>query len=122
MITRTAGKRSSAAAGYTALGAGGRASASTPLAAQAFEPGEAYGETTAAEVYAQRTGRSADGAIVHLGIAALKQENADGLYNPRLGAFGDALAQAGESRGVSRTPTGPNRSSTIRCLSTSGRR
>ena len=100
MITRTAGKRSSAAAGYTAIGAGGRASATTPLAAQAFEPAEAYGDTTAAEVYRQRTGRSADGQIVHLGIAALKQENADGLFNPRLGAFGDALAGAGESRAV----------------------
>jgi hypothetical protein len=100
MITRTAGKRSSAAAGYTAIGAGGRASATTPLAAQAFEPDEAYGRTTAAEVYDQRTGRDADGEIVHLGIAALKQENAEGLYNPRLGAFGDALAGAGESRAV----------------------
>jgi len=100
MITRTAGKRSSAAAGYTAIGAGGRASASTPLAAQAFEPGEAYGKTTAAEVYHQRTGRNADGEIVHLGIAALQQENADGLFNPRLGAFGDSLAGAGESRAV----------------------
>jgi hypothetical protein len=100
MITRTAGKRSSAAAGYTALGAGGRASAVTPLAAQAFEPAEAYGDTTAAAVYHQRTGREADGAIVHLGIAALKQENADGLFNPRLGSFGDTLARAGESRAV----------------------
>jgi hypothetical protein len=100
MITRTAGKRSSAAAGYTAIGAGGRASAVTPLAPQAFEPAEAYGRTTAAKVYHQRTGQDADGAIVHLGIAALKQENAAGLYNPRLGAFGDALAGAGESRAV----------------------
>ena len=100
MITRTAGKRSSAAAGYTAIGAGGRASATTPLAAQAFEPTEAYGDTTAAEVYHQRTGREADGEIVHVGIAALKQENADGLFNPSLGAFGDALAGAGASRAV----------------------
>ena len=100
MITRTAGKRSSAAAGYTAIGAGGRASAATPLAAQAFAPDEAYGETTAAEVYHQRTGRNADGEIVHLGIAALQQENADGLFNPQLGAFGDALAGAGEPRAV----------------------
>ncbi|MFN8027674.1 MAG: hypothetical protein U0W40_15330 [Acidimicrobiia bacterium] len=100
MITRTAGKRSSAAAGYTAIGAGGRASAATPLAAQAFEPDEAYGDTTASEVYHQRTGRRADGQIVHLGIAALKQENAEGLFNPRIGAFGDALAGAGDSRAV----------------------
>jgi hypothetical protein len=100
MITRTAGKRSSAAAGYTAIGAGGRASAVTPLATQAFEPDEAYGGTTASEVYHQRTGRDAGGAIVHLGIAALKQENAEGLYNPRLGAFGDALADAGKPRAV----------------------
>lgn len=100
MITRTAGKRSSAAAGYTAIGAGGRASAATPLAAQAFEADEPYGETTAGEVYHQRTGRAADGEIVHLGIAALKQENAEGLFDPRLGAFGDALAGAGEARAV----------------------
>ena len=100
MITRTAGKRSSAAAGYTAIGAGGRASAATPLATQAFAPDEPYGQTTAAEVYHQRTGRNADGEIVHLGIAALQQENADGLFDPQLGAFGDALAGAGEPRAV----------------------
>ena len=37
-------------------GAGGRASAVTPLAPQAFETTEPYGESTAGEVYRQRTG------------------------------------------------------------------
>ena len=63
MITRTAGKRSSAAAGYTAIGAGGRASATTPLAAQAFEPTEAYGDTTAPG--AKLTARSCTSASPH---------------------------------------------------------
>ena len=47
MITRTAGRKSSISAGYTALGAGGRASANSLLAAQAFEVDEPYGDSTA---------------------------------------------------------------------------
>ncbi len=61
MVTRAAGRRSSIAGGYTAFGAGGRASAATPLATQAFEPTEPYGETTAGDVYRQRTGTGAPG-------------------------------------------------------------
>jgi hypothetical protein len=100
MITRTAGRKSSIAAGYTAFGAGGRASAATPLAAQAFETDEPYGDTTAGAVYQQRTGREASGGIVHVGIEALKTENADGLYDPTIGALGDALAKADVPRAV----------------------
>jgi len=100
MITRTAGRKSSIAAGYTALGAGGRASASTLLAPQAFETTEAYGDSTAGAVYRQRTGVEADGGIVHLGVEALVQENAAGLYDPTIGALGDTLEQAKVPRAV----------------------
>lgn len=100
MITRTAGRKSSITAGYTALGAGARASASTVLAPQAFETTEAYGDSTAGAVYRQRTGHEATGGIVHLGVEALVQENADGLYDPTIGALGDALEQAEVPRAV----------------------
>ncbi len=100
MVTRAAGRRSSISGGYTALGAGGRASAATPLSGQAFEPSEPYGETTAGDVYRQRTGVAATGGLVHLGIDALVQENANGLYDPKIGALGDALEQARVPRAV----------------------
>ncbi len=100
MITRTAGRKSSIAAGYTALGAGGRASATTVLAAQAFETTEAYGDSNAGAVYRQRTGHEATSGIVHLGLEALVKENQEGLYDPKIGALGDSLAKAGLSRAV----------------------
>jgi hypothetical protein len=100
MITRTAGRKSSIAAGYTALGAGGRASANTNLAAQAFETTEPYGDSTAGAVYQQRTGVEATGGIVHLGVESLISENADGLYNPAIGALGDTLEAAHVPRAV----------------------
>jgi hypothetical protein len=100
MITRTAGRKSSITAGYTAFGAGGRASANTLLAPQAFETTEAYGDSTAGAVYQQRTGVEATGGIVHLGVEALVSENADGLYDPTIGALGDTLEQAKVPRAV----------------------
>ena len=100
MITRAAGRKNSIAGGYTALGAGGRASAVTPLAPQAFEPSEPYGESTAGDVYRQRTGVTATSGLVHLGIDALVQENADGLYDPTIGALGDDLAKHRVPRAV----------------------
>jgi hypothetical protein len=100
MITRTAGRKSSIDAGYTALGAGGRASATTLLASQAFQTTEAYGDSTAGAVYQQRTGVEATGGIVHLGVEALIQENADGLYDPTIGALGDTLEHANVPRAV----------------------
>ena len=45
-----------------------------------------------ATVYRQRTGLTATGGLVHLGIDELVRENAEGLYDPTIGAFGDALA------------------------------
>jgi hypothetical protein len=100
MITRTAGRKSSIAAGYTALGAGGRASAATLLAPQAFETIERYGDSDARAVFRQRTGVDAASGIVHLGIESLVQENADGLYDPSIGALGTTLERAGVSRAV----------------------
>jgi hypothetical protein len=100
LVTRAAGRRNSAASGYATLGAGGRASAVNALAGQAFEPSEPYGATTAGEVFRQRTGLTVNGGLVHLGIDALDQENAAGVYDPTLGAFGDALARVHVARAV----------------------
>jgi hypothetical protein len=107
MITRTAGRKSSISAGYTAMGAGGRASANTLLASQAFETSEAYGDSTAGAVYRQRTGVDATSGIVHLGVEALINENADGLYNPTIGALGTTLEHAGVRRAVVANADGP---------------
>ncbi len=92
LVVRSAGRRASLATGYTAIGAGGRASALDPLSGQAFEVTEPYGDTTAGEAFAQRTGRRVDAGIVQLGIDPIIEENAAGLYGPTIGAFGDALA------------------------------
>jgi hypothetical protein len=100
LVTRAAGRRNSVASGYATLGAGGRASAVNPLAAQAFEPSEPYGLTSAGDVFRQRTGITVDSGLVHLGIDELDRENAAGVYDPTLGAFGDALARAHVSRAV----------------------
>ena len=86
LVTRAAGRRNSVASGYATLGAGGRASAVNPLAGQAFEPSESYGDTTAGEVFRQRTGLTVDSGLVHLGIDALDRENAEGVYDPTLGS------------------------------------
>jgi hypothetical protein len=100
MVTRTAGRKGSISAGYTALGAGGRASANSLLAGQAFEVSEPYGESTAGAVYRQRTGVDATSGIVQLGVDDLIHENAAGLYDPQLGALGDTLAAANVPRAV----------------------
>ena len=72
MVTRAAGRKSSIAGGYTTLGAGGRASAVTPLAGQAFETTRALRrDAPPGDVYRQRTGLTVTGGIVHLGIDAL---------------------------------------------------
>jgi hypothetical protein len=100
MITRTAGRKSSISAGYTAFGAGGRASGSTQLAGQAFEVDEPYGDSTAGAVFTQRTGVAPGEGIVHLGIESLIAENQEGLYDPTIGALGDALVHADVPRAV----------------------
>jgi hypothetical protein len=100
LVTRAAGRRNSAASGYATLGAGGRASAVNALAGQAFEPSEPYGETSAADVFRERTGIEVDRGLVHLGIEALERENEAGVYDPTLGAFGDALARGRVTRAV----------------------
>ena len=100
LVTRTAGRRTSAGGGYLTIGAGSRAEADDLLIGQAFEPGEPYGQTSASEVFAQRTGRRDSTGLLHLGIEALLAENARGRFDPDLGALGDALARARFERGV----------------------
>ncbi|HLM18307.1 MAG TPA: hypothetical protein VK549_10825, partial [Acidimicrobiia bacterium] len=68
---------------------------------------ETYGDSTAGAVYRQRTGVEATGGIVHLGVEALLTENADGLYDPTIGALGDTLEQANVPRAVVANGDGP---------------
>ena len=109
LVTRTAGRRSSAGAGYLTIGAGGRTESDELLVGQAFEPAESYGSASAAEVFAHRTGRRLDHGLLHLGIEALIAKNAAGRFDPRLGALGDALARAHVGRAVIANGDGPQR-------------
>ena len=93
LVTRTAGRRTSAGGGYLTIGAGSRADSDDLLIGQAFEPTEPYGDTGAAEVFAQRTGHPSKRGLLHLGIEALVTENARGRFDPQIGALGDALAR-----------------------------
>ena len=122
LVTRAAGRQSSIASGYTTMGAGGRASAVTPLAPQAFEPTEPYGESTAGDVYRQRTGHTATSGIVHLGLDALGAGERRWSVRPedRRVRRHAASVPVFTAR-WSRTATALSRWSTIRCPSSSAR-
>ena len=83
LVTRAAGRRNSVASGYATLGAGGRASAVNPLAAQAFEPSEPYGLTSAGDVFRQRAP-----SFPLCGIAGIDASNA----GEAVGAGADGVA------------------------------
>ena len=86
--------------GYATINAGTRASTDRVTDGDAFEPGEHFGNGTAGEAFRQRTGRVVDHGLVHLGIAGLVDDNADLLFDAKVGDFGDTLAGAGFSRAV----------------------
>ena len=101
LVTRAAGRKNSTASGYTTLGAGGRASAVNPLAGQAFEPSEPYGDTTAGEVFRQRTGLTVDRrARPSRHRRARSARTPTVLYDPTLGALGTPSTRRDVSRAV----------------------
>lgn len=100
LVTRAAGRRSSAGAAYLTIGAGSRADADELIVGQAFDASERYGDTSAAAVFAQRTGHGTDSGVLHLGVEGLIDRNDRGRFDPTLGAFGDALARRHVPRAV----------------------
>lgn len=99
LATRSVRQRTVPGDGYAALGAGARAvAAGAP--GQNFEPSERYGNSTAAEVFARRTGIPLGDDIGALSIPSIIDAN-DGLpYDAEAGALGRALTEAGIGRAV----------------------
>lgn len=99
MATRSVRQRTAPGDGYVALGAGARAVAAG-MPGQNLEPGEPYGDATAAEVFGRRTGIPLDDDIGALSIPSTADAN-DGLpYDAKAGTLGRALTEAGVGRGV----------------------
>jgi hypothetical protein len=101
LTTRSVDRETSLSDGYLTLGAGGRSVGGDDVTdGQAFEVDEPFGLDTAGDVFARRTGEVVADGIVHLGIAAIEDENDAQPLDTEVGALGDALADAGWSRAV----------------------
>lgn len=100
VVVRAARRRSSLGNGYVTIGAGARGIGNDQIVGQALDATERFGEQTAADAFAQRTGRRLSRGIVHLGIARLAADNAATDFGATPGALGDALAAAGVLRAV----------------------
>jgi hypothetical protein len=99
MATRSVRQRTVPGDGYAALGAGARAVAAG-ADGQNMEPGERYGQGTAAEVYQRRTGIPLRGDIGALSISSTIDAN-DGLpYDAEAGTLGRTLTEHGIGRAV----------------------
>lgn len=95
MNTRTAGRPDPEDA-YVTLGAGSRGAASLEAGVTAFGRGETFEGDPVPEVYFRRTGlRPGSSRVLHLGIAALRAENAALDHAVEAGALGQTLGEAG---------------------------
>ena len=84
---------------YLTIGAGTRAVGDPATDGDGLMAGERFGDSSAGEVYRQRTGRAPAG-IVALGLAPILENNDEQLRNARVGALGEALEHAGYERAV----------------------
>lgn len=100
LSTRAAGGPRRVGDGYATLSAGTRAATDGMTDGDAFEAGERFGRDTAAAAFRVRTGRSVRRGLVQLGLAGVMAKNAGLLYDAKIGALGDALANAGFDRAV----------------------
>ncbi|MCC6340369.1 MAG: hypothetical protein IT197_10395 [Acidimicrobiia bacterium] len=104
LSTRTPGRRPDRTSGYVILGAGARADRPHGPPGLLFgvsEPLTVGAATTGGELFARRTGhRAPPGSVVDLSVASLRDRNASLLYGARVGALGEALAEAGIHRAV----------------------
>ena len=86
--------------GYATVSAGTRAGSDAASGGLAFDTTERFGQWSAAQEFANRTGLRVATGIVHLGVARLASVNAGEPYGAKIGALGDALAGAGYERAV----------------------
>lgn len=100
LSTRSVRQRTAPGNGYAALGAGSRAVAPADLAGQNLSAREPYGDSTAGDVFARRTGHPMRGQVGALGIAQLTEDNDGQPYDAEPGALGSALEEAGIARNV----------------------
>ncbi len=100
LITRAGGHRTSIGNSYLSLGSGAAATGDELRVGEAYSTDEEYRGATAADAFARRTGTDATSGIVHLAIEQLVAENHASVYDPDLGALGDALRKAGYTRAV----------------------
>lgn len=86
--------------GYTTIGAGTRAVADSREAGLALEPDEVIENGTAADVFERRSGYPLDGAVGHMWIGSISDDNEDALFGGVPGVLGDALVADGRVTGV----------------------
>ncbi len=86
--------------GYTSIGAGTRAVADSREAGLALEPDEVIENGTAADVFERRSGYPLDGAVGHMWIGSITDDNEDALFGGAPGVLGDALLADGRTTGV----------------------
>ncbi|HZP30343.1 MAG TPA: hypothetical protein VFC99_15420 [Acidimicrobiia bacterium] len=100
MSTRSGDGLAQLGDGYATISAGTRAATNHTNDGDAFETGEQFGNSTAADVFARRTGVHATNGLVHLGIADVIDTNDALLFDAKIGKLGDTLASNGYSRAV----------------------
>jgi hypothetical protein len=101
LTTRAIDRRTTLADGYVTLGAGTRSVGTGPNTdGEGFEVDEPFGDVTAGQAYARRTGHDPRRGLVNLGIAGIVEKNDQELFDAEVGALGDKLASADWSRAV----------------------
>ena len=101
LTTRAIDRKTKLADGYVTLGAGTRAvGTQTDTDGEGFEVNEPFGDVTAGQAFARRTGRHPRLGLVNLGIAGIVDKNNQELFDAEVGALGDKLASSDWSRAV----------------------
>jgi len=85
---------------YLTLGTGTRAVAPKEVAGLSFQVDEAFGTTTAGDEYARQHGEVGDAQVVSLGWTLLEEANDAAEFGGSIGLLGQALDDAGVSRGA----------------------
>jgi hypothetical protein len=100
MSVRAIGPRTDLGEAYVTIGAGNRARVERATAGNAVGAEEVLDGRTGAELYELATGRTANGAVLHLAAEAARDDADDLLYGAEPGAAGTALRAAGHVTAV----------------------
>ena len=100
LTTRADSRATKLADGYLTLGAGTRTVGDPQTDGDVLGVNEVFGDNTAAEVFAQRTGREVSRGIVALAMPRVVESNLSLLYDSEPGALAVALRDAGIERAV----------------------